>query len=168
MKKLNRKGFTLIELLAVIVILAIIVVITVPTVLNSVGDAKLTSLWELSEQVASNYDKIVAEDSIATVKTLSEAEQVPSTWTCIGSLGKLAEILELSDTNIVLTGEAPTGDISSDTSTITASCSAIRIRNNGSAEVLLIAQPSGGKFSVSGKKVWALSTQDNGREQDLK
>ena len=40
MKKLNRKGFTLIELLAVIVVLAIVLVVTIPSVLNSMNNAR--------------------------------------------------------------------------------------------------------------------------------
>lgn len=51
MKKLNRKGFTLIELLAIIVILAIIMVVTIPTVLSSLGNARLGQLQNASDSV---------------------------------------------------------------------------------------------------------------------
>ena len=56
MKKLNKKGFTLVELLAVIVILAVIMVITIPTVLNSMGDAR-QSAFETAVTTVQDYMK---------------------------------------------------------------------------------------------------------------
>ena len=47
--KLNKKGFTLIELLAVIVILSIVLVVTIPSVLNSMNNAKTSQLKNASE-----------------------------------------------------------------------------------------------------------------------
>ena len=57
MKKLNKKGFTLIELLAVIVVLAIVMVVAIPSILNSVDDAKKTSLQNATATVALWFTK---------------------------------------------------------------------------------------------------------------
>ena len=57
MKKLNRKGFTLIELLAIIVILAIIMVVTIPTVLDSLEDARRTTYQNAVNVVAEYAEK---------------------------------------------------------------------------------------------------------------
>lgn len=48
MKKLNRKGFTLIELLAVVVILAVILVVTIPSVLDTMDEARQKSLDDVA------------------------------------------------------------------------------------------------------------------------
>lgn len=176
MKKLNRKGFTLIELLAVIVILAIIVVVTVPTIINSISDARVSSIWNLAVSTANSYDTMAAQDLIATNKTLTGVEAT-GTWKCIGDLKtadgtkSLASILDLSAADVVLDGEV-TGDNDNlpakgtgntlDTNDITgATCSAIRIKLNGAAEVLLVAK-AGGKFANAGKVVYALSSEDVG------
>ena len=185
MKKINRKGFTLIELLAVIVIMAIIVVVTVPTIINTISDARVNSIWNLAVATANSYDTMSAQDLISTNKILSGVEASVGTWNCIGALQytttddkgttdtsddvttttKLADILDLSDTDLVLTA-ASTNDVpSGDAPTVTSTtCSAIRLKSNGSAEVLLVAK-SGGKFAISGKTVYALSSKDNGVQQ---
>ena len=178
MKKLNRKGFTLIELLAVIVILAIIVVVTVPTIINTISDARVSSIWNLAGSTANSYDTLSAQDLLASDKVLAGVNV--SGWTCISKVtnasGKtLDTILGLSGTDLVLTttdaggsdttslgtavdsgtGELVPANISQDT------CSAIRVKDNGAAEVLLVAK-SGGKFAISGKTVYGLSSDDNG------
>ena len=179
MKKLNKKGFTLIELLAVIVILAIIIVVTVPTIINTIADARVNSLWNLAGSVANSYDTMAGQDLLSSNKTVSQFDLTAGgPWQCIGSLQKdigtasnpniikLADMLDLSAIDLELDGSgdnpAPSGDITENTTT--ATCSAIRIKKNGSAEVLLIAK-DGGKFAISGKKVWAVSSQDKGYQQ---
>ena len=47
----NKKGFTLVELLAVIVVLAIIMIIAVPSVLNSMTDARRNSFVVYAEKL---------------------------------------------------------------------------------------------------------------------
>ena len=157
MKKLNRKGFTLIELLAVIVILAIIVVVTVPTVLNSINDARLSSIHSLSKEVANWYDTSAAQDLIAldpNTKILKGATATEG-WKCLGSVTTtdgsnktLAELYGLSAKDLVLTGTAPTAEITSNTD-VSAKCSAIRLVSD-KAEVLLVATTDG-KFNTNGK-----------------
>ena len=157
MKKLNRKGFTLIELLAVIVILAIIVVVTVPTVLNSINDARLSSIHSLSKEVANWYDTSAAQDLIAldpNTKILKGATATEG-WQCLGSVTTtdgsnktLAELYGLSAKDLVLTGTAPTAEITSNTD-VSAKCSAIRLVSD-KAEVLLVATTNG-KFNTNGK-----------------
>lgn len=172
MKKLNRKGFTFIELLAVIVILAIIVVVTVPTIISTISDARVSSIWNLSASVANSYDTAVSQDLLSPGKTLGGIENSITSsdgWKCIASLsgtkGTLAEVLDLSATDVNLATEgAPSNDSNGalDDSKVTKdTCSAIRIRSNGSAEILLVAK-DGGKFAVAGKIVYALSSDDAG------
>ena len=166
MKKINRKGFTLIELLAVIVIMAIIVVVTVPTIINTISDARVNSIWNLAVATANSYDTISAQDMLASDKTL-EGITVTTNWSCINP--ELAEILDLSGTDVVLddgvSGNTDTqpvipGNISSQT------CSAIRLKTNGAAEILLVAKP-GGKFSVSNSIVYAFSNEDKGNNKKV-
>ena len=57
MKKLNRKGFTLIELLAVIVILAIVLVVTIPSVIDTMNDARDRSLENAANTVEEWFTK---------------------------------------------------------------------------------------------------------------
>lgn len=52
MKKINRKGFTLIELLAVIIILGIVMVLTIPSVIDSMNNAKYKQLQNAANKVA--------------------------------------------------------------------------------------------------------------------
>ena len=165
MKKLNKKGFTLIELLAVIVILAIIVVVTVPTIITTIEDARVNSIWNLAGSIANSYDTMVAQDLLASTSALGEGNYAKADWQCIGDInsGGLAEKLDLSSKDVVLTGTAPTGNIEGNTTD--ATCSAIRLKSNGGAEVLLIATSTEGKFSISGKKVWAVSSQETGHKQ---
>ena len=167
MKKLNKKGFTLIELLAVIVILAIIVVVTVPTIINTIADARVNSIWNLAVATANSYDTMSAQDMLASDKVL-DGITVTSNWSCISD--DLAEILDLSGTDVVLadelgdgfTTDATTGAVTLTEANISGeTCSAIRLKSNGSAEVLLVAN-AGGKFDVSGSTVYALSYNDNG------
>ena len=57
MKKLNRKGFTLIELLAVIVILAVVLVVTIPSVIDTMNDARAKSLQNAANTVEEWFTK---------------------------------------------------------------------------------------------------------------
>ncbi len=169
MKKLNRKGFTLIELLAVIVILAIIVVVTVPTIISTIADARVQSIWNLAGETANSYDTGVAQDLLTPGKALQGATATTS-WTCIGSIGTtnptgntLAKVLDLSENDLVLTGNAPSdADLASSSyAPAQGICSAIKLNGAGGAVVFLNAK-AGGKFAISGKSVYALSTADNG------
>lgn len=167
MKKLNRKGFTLIELLAVIVILAIIVVVTVPTIISTIADARVQSIWNLAGETANSYDTAAAQDLLSPGKAL-QGLAATTEWKCISDINKtvdsktvnLAELLELKGNDVVLTGGAVnTSDVKKST------CSAIRLKSTGGAEVFLLAK-DGGKFAISGKKVYALSTESNGEQVD--
>lgn len=171
MKKLNRKGFTLIELLAVIVILAIIVVVTVPTIISTIADARVSSLWNLAGEVANSYNTGVAQDLLTPGKALQGATATTD-WTCIGevattsegkTLDNLAEVLDLSEKDLVLTGNAPNDDDLGGSNYAPAQdiCSAIKL-NGASGAVVFLNAKAGGKFAISGKSVYALSTDDNG------
>ena len=178
MKKLNRKGFTLIELLAVIVIMAIIVVVTVPTIINTIADARVSSIWNLAVATANSYDTMSAQDMLATDKTLSGLT-VGNEWKCINAITatddkgttdtnddvtkKLADILDLSETDIDLESSGKP-DETNPTITKGTTCSAIRLKSNGNAEILLVAK-DGGKFNVAGKTVYALSYEDKGQQK---
>ena len=174
MKKINRKGFTLIELLAVIVIMAIIVVVTVPTIINTISDARVNSLWNLAVATANSYDTMAAQEMIATDKVLTEFG-INSSWTCLrktNSKGQsLAEILGISSTDVFISGTQAQIPSDMDLTKIKSlgACSAIRLKENGSAEVLLIANSSSGssKFAISGKIVYALSSADKGGTNDV-
>lgn len=162
MKKLNRKGFTLIELLAVIVILAIIVVVTVPTIINTINDARKQSIWNLAGSLANSYDTTIAQDLLASSPAIPVANRATTAWTCINST--IATKLDISDADVNLVGTTgvsetvPLTGAEIDASKITSNtCSAIRINNSGAAEVLLVATTTG-KFNISGKVVYALST----------
>ena len=175
MKKLNRKGFTLIELLAVIVIMAIILIVTVPNIIQSIGDARVSSIHNLAVSAANTYNTAYGQDLVATDKVLGDIpEEISSDWQCIGDFapGKaldttksLADVLGVSANDVVL--EAATNDdkmtdakltvnASTGKSGVTATtCSAIRLKN-GSAEVVLVAA-SGGRFYVAQKITYAYS-----------
>ena len=178
MKKLNRKGFTLIELLAVIIIMAIILVVTVPNIIQSINDARASSLHNLAVSSAGTYDKLFAQDLVATNKILGNIpEKLSSSWQCIGAFKSgtdgngsdenLAEILGLSVNDVVLGNKstAPANipdenkikiDATTKKSSITKdTCSAIRL-NNGSAEVILVAS-NGGRFYVAQYITYAYS-----------
>ena len=173
MKKLNRKGFTLIELLAVIVIMAIIVVVTVPTIINTIADARVSSIWNLAKATANSYDTIAAQDMIATDKVL-EGINLGENWKCIGTksyeLGvDLVSILDLpvGDLNLGGSFDETSRDWNGSEPNIPANhptestCSLIRLKD-GKVEILLVAK-DGGKFDVAGKTVYALSSADKGR-----
>lgn len=55
MKK--RNGFTLVELLAVIVILAIILVIAVPTIMNTIDNARLGAFQSSAKLIAASAER---------------------------------------------------------------------------------------------------------------
>lgn len=176
MKKLNRKGFTLIELLAVIVIMAIILIVTVPNIINSISDARVSSIHNLAVSVANTYDNAYAQDLLATNKTLGNIpESMRTTWQCIGDLKsstayntrELAEILGLTSVDVVLTGDEPaeTLDENALKGVTTSTCSAIRMKN-GNAEVLLVAA-NGGRFYVAQKHTYALSTMPIAGQNDI-
>lgn len=172
MKKLNRKGFTLIELLAVIVILAIIVVVTVPTIISTIADARVQSIWNLAGETANSYNTGVAQDLLTPGKALQGASATDA-WKCLGSIttatgstaSNLAEVLDLSDNDLILTGTEPTDEaLAGNTYKPTQdTCSAIKLNSSGGAIVFLNAK-DGGKFAISGKAVYALSTEDNGHQ----
>ncbi len=175
MKKLNRKGFTLIELLAVIVILAIIVVVTVPTIITTISDARVNSIWNLAGETANSYDTGMAQELLSPGVAL-KGIAATGTWQCIASLKNssndtLADVLELKEDDLALTKgydgktTATTAPISENgTVNITASsCSAIRIKDTGGAEVILIAK-DGGKFAVSGYSVYGYTKESNGNK----
>ena len=175
MKKLNRKGFTLIELLAVIVIMAIILIVTVPNIIQSINDARVNSIHNLAVSVANTYDTAYGQDLIASSenKILGNIpENMKGTWQCIGDFASdgrlktnksLAEVLGLSDTDVVLNGTVPAEDLTVEDNlkaitsvTSGPTCSAIRLKN-GAAEVLLVAT-NGGRFYVAQYHTYALST----------
>ena len=173
MKKLNRKGFTLIELLAVIVILAIIVVVTVPTIISTISDARVQSIWNLANETANSYNTGAAQDLLSPGKTLKGANATTS-WKCLANVSNidstkgsvnLAEILDLSTNDLILSGTAPTDtDLAKDNYKPTQSiCSAIKVTSSGSAVVFLNAKDAG-KFAVANKAVYALSSEDNGHQ----
>lgn len=76
----NKKGFTLVELLAVIVVLAIIMIIAVPSVLNSMTDARRNSFAVYGEKLIN-----------------SAQAQAQSTSMVNGSIKKCYEIDDLID-----------------------------------------------------------------------
>lgn len=168
MKKLNRKGFTLIELLAVIVILAIIVVVTVPTIINTINDARKQSIWNLAGSLANSYDTTIAQDLLASSPAIPVANRATGTWACINDT--IAKKLDISSADVNLTGtngvstSVPLTGAKIDVSKITnTTCSAIRTNGSGAAEVLLVATTTG-KFNISGKVVYALSTGSGAEE----
>lgn len=170
MKKLNRKGFTLIELLAVIVIMAIILIVTVPNILQSINDARVSSLHNLAVSSAGTYDKVFAQDLIASAgnKILGDIPaEVDNTWKCFNNTDlkngsrTLADILGISTNDVKIDGTALAADADvSNTTVKNTTCSSIRIVN-GNAEILLVAA-SGGRFAVAGKTVYAYSKQTSG------
>ena len=78
MKKLNRKGFTFIELLAIIVILAIIMVVTIPTVLNSLDNAKIGQLENAANSVAEWLEKQYSLNELGSIS--GGASPAYTTW----------------------------------------------------------------------------------------
>lgn len=104
MKKLNRKGFTLIELLAVIVILAIIVVVTVPTVLNSIGDARKKTFNTSADTVADWIEKEYAlyemgtPDPVFNTWATTNLSKATAADAAIDTTGKFANIMGLLNT----------------------------------------------------------------------
>ena len=182
MKKLNRKGFTLIELLAVIVILAIILVVTVPNIINSITDARLSSIHNLAVSAANTYNTAYAQDLLETTpedRILGDlVDEVDETWNCIGNITtsdrKLADVLGLSENDLVLNATGDNPKIATDENRANIDnialpcrdhilqnidntyCSSIRQKGNGNIEIILVAS-STGKFNVSGKNVYAYS-----------
>lgn len=103
MKKLNNKGFTLIELLAVIVILAIIMVVTIPTVLNSMGNARQNTFNTSANTVA---DWVEKEYSLAQIQNADNAfVDVCGTNGSECAKNSATEILNLSDTTKKANGQ---------------------------------------------------------------
>ena len=150
MKKLNKKGFTLIELLAVIVILAIIVVVTVPTVLNSIEDARRSSLNSLAEEIANWYDTSYAQDQLGLGDKILGGMPSPDKVKCLGEIEgdfdgvkkSLADIYGLSQDDLILKltrvnfADGAVGNV----------CSNIKLVN-GKAVVVLFGN-EGGKFGT--------------------
>ena len=177
MKKLNKKGFTLIELLAVIVILAIIVVVTVPTILNSINDARLSSIHSLSKEVANWYENGEAQDLLTTDvdKKILKGIKVTDNWKCLVEAAvtvgtgdsavtyNLFDLYGLSSTDVVKDGAVSgiPNDIPESGMSVTGICSAIR-KYNGRIEVLLVANKDG-KFNTN-SYTYAYSQNKNGSE----
>ena len=115
------------------------------------------SIHSLSKEVANWYDTSAAQDLIAldpNTKILKGATATEG-WQCLGSVTTtdgsnktLAELYGLSAKDLVLTGTAPTAEITSNTD-VSAKCSAIRLVSD-KAEVLLVATTNG-KFNTNGK-----------------
>lgn len=178
MKKLNKKGFTLIELLAVIVILAIIVVVTVPTIIKTIADARVQSIWNLAGEAANSYNTAAAQELLSPGVLNGAVAPANGDWKCINSIKttdntkSLADVLELKETDVALatgfdgTTPATTVPTKGEDGKYTikkTDCSAIRLKNSGTggAEVILVSK-NGGKFQVSGYTVYAISTASNG------
>ena len=131
MKKLNKKGFTLIVLLAVIVILAIIVVVTVPTIIKTIADARVQSIWNLAGEVANSYDTAVAQELLT--KNVLKGANATTDWQCINSIQTtdkkqtLADILELKAKDVKFGGNIPT-DNNGKIVVGAGTCSAIRLK----------------------------------------
>ncbi len=163
---MKKKGFTLIELLAVIVIMAIILIVTVPNIIQSIGDARVSSIHNLAVSAANTYNTAYGQDLVATDanKVLGNIpEKISSSWQCIGDFSSsgslkttkaLADVLGVSDNDVVLTSDNIATDANLGTLT-DAYCSSIRI-NNGGAEVILVAK-NGGRFYVAQKVTYAYS-----------
>ena len=87
MKKKN--GFTLVELLAVIVILAIILVIAVPSIMNTIKDARKGSLESAVKMVASaaetQYMTALTLDNVGTETGKFNAGTKDTPITCMGA-----------------------------------------------------------------------------------
>lgn len=168
MKKLNRKGFTLIELLAIIVILAILVIAIVPKLLSTIADAKVERFWSLAGEVAKNYNNAVAQDLLSPGSALQGATATTN-WQCIKGIttnptgNTLAGVFDLSEKDLQLDGNPPSdADLASSSYAPSQDvCSAIKLNDAGNAVVFLNAK-AGGRFAISGKSVYALSTDDNG------
>ena len=79
MKK--KSGFTLVELLAVIVILAIILVIAVPSIMNTIKDARQGSFESTAKLIASN-----AETYWLTKQTLGETTVTAPACSAVATL----------------------------------------------------------------------------------
>ena len=97
-----------------------------------------------------------------------------TSWQCLANVSNidstkgsvnLAEILDLSTNDLILSGTAPTDtDLAKDDYKPTQSiCSAIKVTSSGSAVVFLNAKDAG-KFAVANKAVYALSSEDNGHQ----
>ena len=163
MKKLNEKGFTLIELLAIIVILAIILIVTIPTVLDSINDARLSGLHSQAKEIATWYTDGVASDELAFggseyVQVVGDAPETlkDHEWHCLsGVTTTTGKTLFTSANDLKSDGTAYSGSGNPTAST----CSSIKVTADDSVEVLLVAT-TGGRFQVGGadKVTFALST----------
>ena len=71
MERLNNKGFTLIELLAVIVILAVVLVVTIPSVLNSMKNAR-QGAYDESIDIIEKYVNGEREKCIYNLEDIAE------------------------------------------------------------------------------------------------
>lgn len=169
MRKLNKKGFTLIELLAVIVILAIIIMLVFPQITNVMNGSKVSTIhskakglvewWNTSEQA----DALLSGNRTIPEGIKNAVVATGDTWTCIGSISsgsdKLSELFDITSTDYVLTGTAPTtgGNVTNNT------CSAVRYTSKNGIEVLLVAASTGKQY-ISGKVTFAFSTATAGNE----
>ncbi len=71
----NKKGFTLVELLAVIVVLAIIMIIAVPSVLNSMTDARRNSFAVYGEKLI-NAAQVQAQSAAMVNGTIKRCYKI--------------------------------------------------------------------------------------------
>jgi len=190
MDKLNKKGFTLIELLAVIVIMGIVLVLTVPNIIQSINNARLSSLHSLAKSVARWYDTSVIQDMLALNQENSilhgayiidyDGEGEGNTdWICIddvvstdGSGRTLDQLYGLSRDDILINGYEGTSfdGIMNEEGKINRSprtnvyCSSVRLVD-GRAEVFLVAA-RGGKFDTNADEwAYAFSSGTNGFDE---
>lgn len=68
---MNKKGFTLVELLAVLVILAVILIIAVPTIINTIKQARMSSIESSAKLIISQVKFKRNMDSSYDVSTIN-------------------------------------------------------------------------------------------------
>jgi len=139
MKKLNRKGFTLIELLAVIVILAIVLVVTIPSVLNSMNDARRTSLQNATDTVAEWFTK---QYELAVLGTSLGSTSVDSAYTTFVGTGGMPTTKANAKTLTTAVIEA--AGINGGTTNVTGT-----VYLNGNKICVELTAPSGSDFYVN-------------------
>lgn len=150
MKKLNRKGFTLIELLAVIVILAIVLVVTIPSVIDTMNDARDKNLQNATDTVAEWFTKQYELNVLGSDLGSSSVDSAfKDTFMKLGTENakSLDNVLDLDADVLVAAGVANAGAnilLSGDTGATDANKSVVTL-DNGKICVRLSAK-SGGSF----------------------
>ena len=163
-KRLNNKGFTLIELLAVVILLALVVGFVIPNVFDMVDSAKLKAIYNDSRSVADSIDKMYAGDMLVTDSTKMKLGTTftntanDGEWHCLGGLPNvnnannsttLINVLGITGSDLVLTGNTPTKNTSGNYEITTATCSALRYNETVGAYELLFVSAEGGKYDLS-------------------